>query len=323
MLRNGAVPPRLKTELRLHTNPVFDGTFADPFVYRHEGVYYAVGTGPGSSNGDMQFPMLRSEDFFEWQSIGHALQAPDIPGSHYWAPEIAFRNGEFYLYYSVGDARHTLRVATSRRPEGPYIDVGAPLLDPHSAPFAIDPHPFRDVDGSWYLFYARDFPDAGPDGRAGTALAVGRLLSMTRLSTDYRVVMRARHDWQRFERDRAMYGGIRDWHTLEGPCVVRRDGRYYCLYSGGNWQNESYGIDYVVGDSPMGPFREFGTAEAPRVLRTLRGKIIGPGHNSVVLGPDGKTPYIAFHAWDPAQTARRMCLAPLTWSAAGPIVCLT
>jgi len=45
-----------------------------------------------------------------------------------------------------------------RSPLGPYQDVG-PLLDPSDCPFAIDPHPFRDEDGQWYLF-ARDFLDS-------------------------------------------------------------------------------------------------------------------------------------------------------------------
>lgn len=320
MLRNEAtleqaVTARPAIDPRTHRNPVFEGTLADPFVFRHAGVYYAVGTGPAGSEGAMQFPMLRSDNFFDWHPSGHGLLTPQVEGRHFWAPEVAYRTGKFYMYYSVGDEGHTLRVATSRTPEGPYVDTGTPLLDPESALFAIDPHPFRDVDGTWYLYYARDFPDQdGPD-RSGTALAVGRLLSMTRLSTEYRVVLRARHDWQRYEKDRLMYDSVRDWHTLEGPSVVRRDGRYYCLYSGGNWQNASYGVDFAVGDSPLGPFRNSG--KAPRVLRSIAGKRIGPGHNSLVTGPDGGT-YIAYHAWDPAMTARHMCLSPLHWTPDGP-----
>ncbi len=28
-----------------YTNPIYDRYFADPFVWRHEGTYYAIGTG--------------------------------------------------------------------------------------------------------------------------------------------------------------------------------------------------------------------------------------------------------------------------------------
>jgi len=43
-----------------------------------------------------------------------------------------------------------------------------------------------------------------------------------------------------------MYGRVWDWHTLEGPFVRKHDGRYYCFYSGGRWETESYGVDYGV-----------------------------------------------------------------------------
>ena len=41
---------------------------------------------------------------------------------------------------------------------------------PPECPFAIDPHPFQDADGRWYLFYATDFLDTEGGARAGTAL---------------------------------------------------------------------------------------------------------------------------------------------------------
>jgi arabinan endo-1,5-alpha-L-arabinosidase len=45
-------------------------------------------------------------------------------------------------------------------------------------------------------------------------------------------VLAASADWQIFQRTRAICKGTYDWHTLEGPSVVRRDGGYYCFYSG-------------------------------------------------------------------------------------------
>src|SRR3712207_6961952 len=49
--------------------------------------------------------------------------------------------------------------------------------------------------------------------------------------------------------DRPMYGEIYDWHTLEGPCVRKHENRYYCFYSGGRWETDSYGVDYGVARS--------------------------------------------------------------------------
>jgi GH43 family beta-xylosidase len=44
---------------KTYRNPVYPDIFADPFVLRHEGVYYAYGTAPGGADG-RQVPVLRS-----------------------------------------------------------------------------------------------------------------------------------------------------------------------------------------------------------------------------------------------------------------------
>ena len=311
------------TELH-YTNPVYPEYFADPFVWKVEGVYYAIGTGADEAAGharDRVFPLLKSDDLVHWADAGHALERlPPAFGDTYWAPEVAWHNGTFYLYYSVGhsDKKHQLRVATSQNPLGPYRDAAGPLIDPRECPFAIDAHPFRDEDGQWYLFYARDFLELD-EGRAGTALAVARLETMTRLSQEWRPVLRARFDWQRFLADRPMYGGTYDWHTLEGPFVRKRGGKYYCFYSGGRWEADAYGVDFAVADAPMGPYLDTGSASGPRVLRTIPGRALGPGHNSIVLGPDDKTDFIIYHAWDLEMKARRLCIDPIEWTPDGPV----
>jgi beta-xylosidase len=311
-----------------YTNPVCPGYFADPFVWQHEGVYYAIGTGKAEAAGTTAaeeprrvFPLLRSDDFVTWHAAGRALVRPDPAlGYSFWAPEVAYHDGVFYLYYSVGveDRGHQLRVGTSTRPDGPYEDAAGPLIAPADCPFAIDPQPYRDHDGRWYLFYARDFLDTSANVRAGTALAVRRLEGMTRLGAEETVVLRASWDWQCFLKDRLMYGRVFDWHTLEGPSVREHDGRYYCFYSGGRWETESYGVDYAIADSVLGPYTATGAEEGPRVLRSVRGHVLGPGHNSITIGPDGRTEYVVYHAWDPGLTARRMCLDRLLWTADGP-----
>jgi beta-xylosidase len=311
---------------RLHyCNPVHEHYFADPFVWRHGQEYWAIGTSAREEPAEQEdapsvFNLLRSPDFVTWLPAGKALVRPEPAlGDTFWAPEVTYREGVFYLYYSVGhaDRRHQLRVATSRNPGGPYRDLGISLLDPRSCPFAIDPHPFRDDDGRWYLFYARDFLDHDGEARPGTALVVQELETMTRLGAGA-VVLRARHDWQRFLRDRDIYGARFDWHTLEGPAVIKRDGRYYCFYSGGRWETDSYGVDYAVAEGVLGPYHDEATSSGPRVLRSVPGQALGPGHSSLIVGPDGVTPFLAYHAWDRAFGARRMCLDRLIWSDRGP-----
>jgi GH43 family beta-xylosidase len=113
-----------------------------------------------------------------------------------------------------------------------------------------------------------------------------------------------------------MYGGVYDWHTLEGPFVVKRFDRYWCLYSGGAWTTPGYGVSVAVADSPLGPFHDDAT-RGPTLLRSRPGALEGPGHNSVVVAPNGED-YLVYHAWDPAHTGRRMCIDRLYWTPEGP-----
>jgi GH43 family beta-xylosidase len=313
-----------------YTNPVFAGYLADPYVWRARGEYFAIGTGREEANGVIGsegqaavFPLLRSDDLVNWRAWGHALVRPSPSyGNTYWAPEVVAAEGSWWLYYSVGieDRMHQLRVARSDQPEGPYTDCAA-LTELNSCAFAIDPHAFCDEDGRWYLFHARDFLDLQDDNdqpvRAGTALAVSPMISMTELAAKSITVARARHDWQRFAANRTIYDRIFDWHTLEGPCVIKHSGKYYCFYSGGCWQTDSYGVDYVVAEKVLGPYIDQGIEEGPRVLRTVANRVIGPGHCSIVIGPGEATHVIVYHAWGADMDARRMFIDPLTITSEG------
>ena len=85
----------------------------------------------------------------------------------------------------------------------------------------------------------------------------------------------------------------------------------------GNWRTPRYGLSFGVADHPLGPWEEGG--HGPVVLQAApeRG-VLGPGHSSVVLGPDSVTEFVVYHAWDAQATARRMCIDPLLWTPAGP-----
>jgi beta-xylosidase len=307
-----------------YANPVYAGSMPDPGVMRHRGVYYAFGTTGGERKADGRvYTLLRSRDFVTWEELGGALTPPSPDaGLQYWAPEAAAGDdGRFYLYYCMGNPgqeQMALRVAVAERPEGPYTDTGTPLVECTGNRFAIDPHPFRDVDGRWYLFYARNYPQVDGPLRAGTGLAVDQLVGMTRLAGRCRTVLRARHDWTLYEANRRMdvYGQtFPEWHTIEGAFVRRHRGRYYCFYSGANWQTPRYGVDYAVAGRVTGPYT--GQGREARVLRGVPGRVRGPGHHSIVEGPDGRD-YVVYHAWNAEMTVRQMCVDPLVWTPAGP-----
>ncbi len=292
-------------------NPLHGEPFADPFVLKFNGRYYAYGT-PVHGRA---LPVLTSSDLVHWEFAGEALPAPP-EGLAHWAPEVAYDNGQFLLYCSTGGVEgehHRLRVFGGTSPTGPF-DQDLGLLDPHDA-FTIDAHPFRDDDGRWYLFYSRDFLDGD---RAGTGIVVDRLVTMTALAGERVTVMRPCADWHLYQRRRRWYDRVWDWYTVEGPFVRRHDGRYWCFYSGGAWKEENYGIGSAVADHPMGPYEAVAAADTPDVLRTLPGTVIGPGHGSVTVAPDNVTEYLVYHAWDLEHTGRYMHADLLTWAQGRP-----
>lgn len=307
-----------------YSNPVWPGYFADPFAFRSGDYYYAVGTGGPENNGfqpdGRMFPFLRSADLVHWDYLGGALKPLGDPTKPaYWAPEIAQRNGRYYMYYSAGGCEgenHQLRVAITDDLDEAFVDTGVVLMP--DQPFTIDASPFRDPrDGRWYLFFAKDFFDGDYPGTGTAVVPLGE--DMLSVHGEVRTVARATREWQLFKRNRHWYG--RDWsgwYTVEGPFTLFRNGRYYCLYSGGRWETVDYGVSYVVADHPLGPFREEAGCEGACVLKGIPDKVLGPGHNSVVLGPDGSTDFIVYHAWDAGQTMRRLCIDPLRWTVSGP-----
>jgi len=304
-----------------YQNPVWDGYFADPFVLRVGDTYFAYGTGPADAQGK-QFPILRSNDLAHWEFLEGALLPLDHPqANNYWAPEVTPSNGRFLLYFSAStsnsDQDQRLRVAFSDSPAGPFRDSGKLLLP--DLGFTIDANPFVDPrDGRPYLFFATDFEEDEP---RGTGLCVVPLADdMTRAAGEVRTVLRACAPWQIYETNRNYKGRIwAQWNCVEGPAVIFHDARYYCFYSGGAWHGTQYGVEVAVADHPLGPWQNENAPRGPTVLRGIPGKVIGPGHCSIFSGP-GEQLFMAYHAWDPQHTARRMCIDPIVWNPAGPRV---
>ena len=150
----------------VYTNPVYTASMPDPSVIRSKDWYYAYGTTGGARTEDGRiFTTLRSRDLVSWERLGGALIPPsENRRVQYWAPEVTEHNGVFYLYYSMGgveDEKFELRVATSPKPEGPFTDV-TKLTDCENNRFTIDAFPFKDSDGQWYMYYARNFTNSAP-----------------------------------------------------------------------------------------------------------------------------------------------------------------
>ncbi|HEX6900422.1 MAG TPA: glycoside hydrolase family 43 protein [Thermoanaerobaculia bacterium] len=286
-----------------YLNPVYPHSFPDPFVLKHRGEYWGYCT--GFWHDGRAFGVMRSRDLVRWEPLAGALEP--LPGGHtcYWAPEVAYLDGRFHLYYSVGnEERMEIRVAVADHPAGPFEDSGRRLT---AEPFAIDAHVFTDRHGERWLFYATDFLERS---HIGTGTVRDRMLDPFTLAGDPRPVTLPRHDWHVYHPNRPEKGYVR-WHTVEGSFVLERKGLYYQMFSGGNWQNPTYGIGYATARG-LGTREEWEQAALP-ILRS-GGEVIGPGHNSVVRGPDNRQLYCVYHRWSPDSSARVPAIDPLDWA---------
>jgi GH43 family beta-xylosidase len=294
------------------SNPVYPHSFPDPFILKFRGEYYAYCTGV-APDGKV-FNVLRSRDLVNWRETGGAMEKLANDSPFYWAPEITYKNGKFYLYYSVGnETLMEIRVAVSDRPDGGFVDSGHKLT---SEEFAIDAHVFEDEGGELYFFYATDFLT---HTHVGTGTVADKMVDFFTLEGNPKPITRAKYDWQVYDPNRKEKGGVR-WHTVEGPTVLKRKGVYYEMFSGGNWQNLTYGVSFAVADDidQKEEWRQFSDGEKIfPILRTIPDLIVGPGHNSVIRGLNNRELYCVYHRW--TENGRVLAIDRMDFTGGGRI----
>lgn len=276
--------PQLAT--KTYTNPVGETPIhvGDPFVIQHEGTYYLFGTN-ASNEG---FKCWESTDLVHWTERGWAYRETDDSWakSHYWAPEVEFYKGKFYMTYSAMNKgsdppRLLIALAVSDKPEGPYRDLHVPWFDFGYS--AIDGHIFVDDDGKPYLYFSRNgFEDGYSFGiMYGVALAddlskpVGEPIKLTEADQPWEKVRYAEN------------------RCNEGAFVLKHRGRYYMTYSANHTGFPHYGIGYATADKPLGPWVK--AEENPIAATNLEIGVSGPGHSCITRSPDGKEMFIVYH----------------------------
>jgi arabinan endo-1,5-alpha-L-arabinosidase len=299
-------------------NPVIDSDFPDPAILRAaDGYYYVYATQTERDGQWINLQVARSRDLVTWEQLGDAL--PAKPGwasrtQDFWAPHVAEHDGRYYLYYSAKpDEALTddkkglcLAVATSARPEGPFTDMGRPLLC--GASFVnIDPMSFDDpATGKRLLYWGSGFApikvrELAPDRMSFAAGSEPVDLVRPDKNAEYKPL-------------------------VEGAWVVRRGGYYYLFYSGDNCcgKGAHYAVLVARSRSATGPFE----ARDGAILEA-RGPWHAPGHNSVVEDSRGDS-WIVYHAvdtkrprtkaTDEVNTRRIMLIDRLAWKGGWPVV---
>jgi len=220
-----------------------------------------------------------------------ALDLKDVPwaGRQMWAPDAAFKDGTYYLYFPAKDKQDIFRigVATSTSPTGPFKAESTPIAGSYS----IDPTVFKDDNGDYYMYFGGIWGgqlqrwSSGKYNQADTypdddqpALSP----KVAKLSSDMKSFNGAVQDVQILDKDgKPLLAKDNDKRFFEAAWMHKYNGKYYFSYSTGDTHN----IAYAIGDGPTGPFTYQGVILKP---------VLGWTNHHSIIEKDGKW-YLFFH----------------------------
>ena len=277
-------------ELKNIKNPIVKGYYADPEARFYEGKYWIYVTQSKAFHEQQNLTAFSSEDMVHWEQHDDIIDMEGFPWiwGAVWAPTIIEKNGKYYLIFASNDIKKNedaggLEIAVADSPEGPFkAYLGKPLIeDIYNNAQPIDAHLFEDTDGTVYLYY-------GGWGHCVVAIMNETMDGLAPLPNgEYRME-------------------ITPDDYVEGPCMIKRDDKYYFLWSAGKWNKGNYHVNYGVADSPLGPFEK---VEA--ILETNEDIANAPGHNGYFYLPESDEYYIVYHRrpmHDTARDARELCM---------------
>lgn len=282
-------------------NPFVDGWYADPDVAVYDNRFWVF---PTSSRGYYEQTYLdafSSADLVTWTKHPNVLTTANVSWAEFavWAPAPIQRNGKYYLYFAANDIQGNtelggIGVAVADRPDGPYVDaIGRPLIAQYyNGAQPIDQDVYIDDDGQAYIYY-------GGHGHANVAKLNSDMTSLGTFS------------------DGSTFKEITPAGYVEGPQMLKRNGKYYLMWSEGGWTGPNYSVAYAIANSPTGPFARLDT-----ILTQDAAVARGAGHNSVLTIPGTDTSYIFYHRRPLSQTdgnARQLAYDRMTFNADGTI----
>ncbi|GGG49055.1 family 43 glycosylhydrolase [Hymenobacter glacieicola] len=267
---------------------------------------------------------MYSTDLVSWQSgprpVFAASSYPSwiqskVPGftGDFWAPECVYRNGKFYLYYSVstfGSNTSTIGLATNvtldpANPNYQWIDQGEVIsTTSSSASNAIDPAVVTDASGGLWMSYGSFFKGIGLiklDGVTGKRSGTSFSWLAGNVAAD---------------------GVTRNNSGSEAPYIVRNGSYYYLFINKGaccQGSSSTYYIQVGRSTSITGPYLDKNGVDLNKnggtTLIATKGNYVGPGH--VGLFQENGANYLTHHYYDSNQNGRaRLSVGNMGWDAA-------
>ena len=263
-------------------NPVFAGWYADPEGIIYDDTYWIYPTYSDVYENQVFFDCFSSKDLVHWTKHERIIDTAEVKWAKraMWAPSVIRKDGKYYFFFAANDVRDDeiggIGVSVSDRPEGPYKDLlGKPLINENvNGAQPIDQFVFRDDDGKYYMYYGG-----------------WRRCNVVLLNDDFTGLVP-------FE-DGSLFKEVTPERYVEGPFMLKKNGKYYFMWSEGGWGGPRYSVAYAISDSPLGPFvREETILQQDSTVAT------SAGHHSVIHIPNTEEYYIVYHRRPLGETGR-------------------
>lgn len=272
---------------------VIHGELPDPSIIQVEGKYYATGS---SNDWGPIYPIYESTDLKNWKFLTYVFQdKPDWTISSFWAPELFYRNGTFYCYYTAKrqDGISMIGVASTKDISKGFQDKGE-LLEWGSE--AIDAFVYEDKGELFITWKAYGLDKNKPIQILGSKLSDD---GVSLKGKSFQILTAESNTWEK--------GGI------EGQSIIRNGDYLYMIYSGNACCGER--CDYQVGiarsKSIKGPWQKF--EQNPVMISNESWKC--PGHGTAIK-TNGNWYYL-YHAYNSEgfpYLGRVALLSQLKWN---------
>lgn len=272
-------------------NPIVPGWYADPEARIYNGKYYIYVTRSETAyEAQRNLDVFSSEDLVTWEKHEGIVEMDGFPHIRcaVWAPTVVEQGGKYYLVFASNDIHSDeepggLEIAVADRPEGPFRAYlpGQLVGGFHNGAQPIDAHLFQDDDGAVYLYYGG-----------------WRHCNVCRMKPDMTGLEPVSGD--------EFFREITPEDYVEAPCMVKDHGKYYFMWSAGDWVNGTYHVNYAVSDSPIEGFRG-----AVPILETQLPLADGPGHNGFLYLADREEYLMVYHRRIPGDREaghRMLCI---------------
>lgn len=292
-------PKQQSAEVAKSGNPIFEGWYADPEGIIYDDTYWIYPTWSDLYENQIFFDCFSSKDLVNWTKHSAILDTTEVKWAKraMWAPSVISKDGKYYLFFGANDVHEGeiggIGVAVSDHPEGPYKDLlGKPLInDIVNGAQPIDQFVYKDGD-NYYMYY-------GGWGHC----------NMVKLSDDFTSLVP-------FD-DGMIYKEVTPENYVEGPFMLKKNGKYYFMWSEGGWGGPDYCVAYAIADSPFGPFNRIG-----KILEQDPEVATSAGHHSIMHVPGSEDYYIVYHRRplnDTGRDHRATCIDKLTFDKNGYI----